>query len=223
MLNLNLYKNEKEEIRKNLLKYTIKAYKVLPRIKSPRILDVGCGTGIPTIELAKLSKGHVTGIDIDEDSLDILKRKIENKGLKNQISVIKESINNMDFPKESFDIIWSEGAVFVIGFEKSIDKWRVYLKSNGFLVLHDEIKDKSKKLGLIEKYGYKIISQFDLPFEIWWDEYFTHLEKLVNSFRKKYPNDSDLISELEKDQNEIIMCKSNKERASSFYVIIQKA
>jgi len=222
MLNLNLYKNEKEEIRKNLLKYTIKAYKFLPKIKSPNILDVGCGTGIPTIELAKLSKGHVTGIDIDEDSLDILKRKIENKGLKNQISVIKESINNMDFPKESFDIIWSEGAVFVIGFEKSIDKWRVYLKPNGFLVIHDEIKDKSKKLGLIEKYGYRIISQFDLPFQIWWNEYFTRLEQLVESYRKKYPNDLKLKSELEKDQNEIDMCRYNPDRASSFYVIMQK-
>jgi len=222
MPNLNLYRNEKEDIRKNLLKYTRKAYKVLPRIKSPRILDVGCGSGIPTIELAKLSKGHVTGIDIDKDSLDILKRKIEDKGLKNQISVIKESINNMDFPKESFDIIWSEGAVFVIGFEKSIERWRAYLKPNGFLVIHDEIIDKSKKLGLIEKYGYKIISQFDLPFQIWWNEYFTRLEQLVESYRKKYPNDLKLKSELEKDQNEIDMCRSNPDRASSFYVIMQK-
>lgn len=222
MSNINSYRNEKENIRRNLLKYTIKAYKFLPKIKKPYILDVGCGTGIPTIELAKLSKGHVTGIDIDEDSLKILKRKIKDFGLKNQISVIKESITKMDFPKERFDIIWSEGAVFVIGFGNSIKNWRLYLKPNGFLVLHDEIKDKSKKLELIEKYGYKIIFQFDLPFEIWWNEYFTPLEKLVKSYNKKYPNDSELGRELEKDQNEIAICKSNKERASSFYVILQK-
>lgn len=222
MSDINSYRTEKENIRKNLLKYTIKAYKFLPKIKGANILDVGCGSGIPTIELAKLSKGHVTGIDIDEDSLKILKRKIKDFGLKNQMSVIKESINTMDFPKESFDIIWSEGAVFVIGFENSIKKWRLYLKPKGFLVIHDEIKDKSKKLEIIDKYGYKIISQFDLPFEIWWDEYFAPLEQLVKSYRKKYTNDSELGRELKKDQRELVMCKSNKERASSFYVIIQK-
>ena len=90
MSNINSYRTEKENIRKNLLKYTIKAFKKLPKIKEPCILDVGCGSGIPTIELAKLSKGHVTGIDIDEDSLKILKRKIKDFELKNQISVIKE-------------------------------------------------------------------------------------------------------------------------------------
>ena len=169
MSSVNSYKIEKENIRRNLLKYTIKAYKFLPKIKEPNILDVGCGTGIPTIELAKLSKGHITGIDIDENSLNILKRRIEDLGLKNQISVIKESITTMDFPKDSFDIIWSEGAVFVIGFENSIKKWRFYLKPKGFLVIHDEIKDKSKKLSLIGTYAYKLISQFYLPFEIWWD------------------------------------------------------
>ena len=222
MSNINTYKTEKEKIRKNLLKYTIKAYKTLPKIKNPHILDVGCGSGIPTIEIAKLSKGHVTGIDIDENSLRILKRKIKDYGLKNQITVIRKSINNMDFQKESFDIIWSEGAVFVIGFENSIKNWRFYLKPKGFLVLHDEMRDKSKKLELIEKYGYKLIIQFDLSFETWWNEYFTPLEQLVKSYKKKYPNDSELNRELEKDQSEIDMCKSNPERASSFYVIIKK-
>ena len=222
MSNINSYRTEKENIRKNLLKYTIKAYKILPKIMDPCILDVGCGSGIPTIELAKLSKGHVTGLDIDLESLNILKRKIKDYGLENQISVIKESINTMDFPKESFDIIWSEGTVFVIGFENSIKKWRLYLKPKGFMVIHDEIKDKSKKIKLIEKYSYKIISKFDIPFKIWWEEYFAHLEQLVKGYRKKYPNDFELRKEFEKDQNDIDMCKSNPALASSFYVIIQK-
>lgn len=222
MSNMNLYRNEKDNIRKNLLKYTRKAYKLLPKIIKPNILDVGCGSGVPTIELAKLSNGHVTGIDIDANSMKMLKRKLEEKGLKNRISVINESISTMDFPKESFDIIWAEGSVFVIGFENSIKKWHLYLKPNGFLVIHDEIKNKSKKIDLIGKYGYKLISEFDLAFDTWWDEYFAHLEKLVKKYKKKYPNDSELNSELEKDLNEIYICKSDPIIASSFYVIIQK-
>ena len=101
MLNLESYRIEKDHIRENLNKYTRKAFELLPKLKNPQILDVGCGTGVPTIELARMSDGHVIGIDIDEISLNLLRRKIQDLGFHNRVSVIKGSINNMDFPEES--------------------------------------------------------------------------------------------------------------------------
>jgi len=222
MSNLNLYRTKKDHIRENLNKYTRNAFKMLPKRKNPHILDIGCGTGVPTIELAKLSNGHVVGIDIDEKSLNLLQRKIKEMGLNNQVRVIKESISTMDFPEESFDMIWAEGSIFVIGFENSLKKWYQFLKPNGFLVIHDENKDKTKKLELIKKCGYKIIDQFDLSNSIWWREYYTPLEQLVQEFSHKYTNDSELSNELKKDQNEIEKCKSNSVVVSSFFVIMQK-
>jgi len=222
MSNLNLYRIEKDYIRENLNKYTRKAFELLPKLKNPYILDVGCGTGVPTIELAKISDGHVIGIDIDVTSLDLLRRKIKETGLNNRVSVIKDSILTMDFSEESFDIIWSEGSIFVIGFENGIKKWHRFLKPNGFLVIHDEKKDKNKKLGLITKNGYALINEFELTENLWWREYFTPLEQLIQEFRHKYPKDSELNNELNKDQIEIDKCKSNPILASSFYVIIQK-
>ena len=168
MSNLDLYRSEKDHIRENLNKYTRKAFELLPKIKNPNILDVGCGSGVPTMELAKISDGHVIGIDIDVTSLNLLRRKIKEIGLNNQVSVIKDSILTMDFPEESFDIIWAEGSIFVIGFENGIKKWRRFLKPNGFFVIHDENTDKTKKLGLITKYGYRLIAQFELPEKLWW-------------------------------------------------------
>ena len=222
MSNLNLYRIEKDHIRENLNKYTRKAFKLLPKCKNLHILDVGCGSGVPTIELAKISDGHVTGIDIDATSLNLLQRKIKEIGLNNRLSIIKDSILTMDFPEESFDIIWAEGSIFVIGFEKSIKKWRRFLKTNGFLVIHDENKDKTKKLGLITKYGYGLIAQFELTDNLWRLEYYTPLEQLIQEFRHKYPNDSELNSELNKDQIEIDKCKSDSIVFSSFFVIMQK-
>ncbi len=223
MSNLNLYRIEKDHIRENLNKYTRKAFNLLPKCKNPHILDIGCGTGVPTIELAKISDGHVIGIDIDITSLNLLQRKIKEMGFKNRVSVIKSSILTMDLPEESFDIIWAEGSIFVIGFENSLKKWRRFLKPNGFLVIHDENKNKVKKLGLIPKCGYRLIAQFELSDNLWCREYYTPLEQLIKEFRNKCPGDSELIDELNKDQIEIDKCKSNSIVTSSFFVIMQKA
>jgi len=222
MSNLNLYRIQKDKVRENLKKYTRKAFKLLPKCKNPYILDIGCGTGVPTIELAKISNGHIIGIDIDDMLLDLLQTKIKKTRLHNQVSVIKDSILTMDFPKESFDIIWAEGSVFITGFENSIKRWRQFLKPNGFLVIHDENKDKNKKLGSITKNCYSIIAQFELPANLWWQEYYTPLEQLIETFRCKYPDDSELNNELNMDQIEIDKCKSNSIVFSSFFVIMQK-
>jgi len=222
MSNLNLYRIKKDHIRENLNKYTRKAFNLLPECKNPHILDVGCGSGVPTIELATISDGQVTGIDIHLTSLNLLRRKIKETGLNNRVNVIKDSILTMDFPEESFDIIWAEGSIYAIGFEKGIKKWRRFLKPNGFLVIHDENKDKTKKLGLITKYGYSLIAQFEISDNLWQLDYYTPLEQLIQVFHYKYSNDSELSNELNKDQIEIDKSKSNSIVTSSFFMIMQK-
>ncbi|MHA1320766.1 MAG: class I SAM-dependent methyltransferase, partial [Promethearchaeota archaeon] len=104
-----------DRFRKVFSKYTIKAFRKLPKIEKPRILDIGCGSGVPTMELAKLSDGEIIGIDIDQESLDILSRKIEQEGLTNRVKAIKCSLINIKFPDNSFDIIWAEGSITSLG------------------------------------------------------------------------------------------------------------
>lgn len=221
MSNLNSYRVKKDHIRENLNKYTIKAYKSLPKIEHPRILDVGCGTGVPTVELARISGGNITALDDNENSLNMLKAKIKAWELDNQVTVINDSIFTMDFPEESFDIIWAEGSVFVMGFENSIKNWRRFLKSDGFLVMHDDSKDKDKKLELVKKHGYRLIDEFELSHQLWWDEYYKPLEKLIKTFKDKHIDDQNLINELNKDQMEIDQSFSSV-MASSLIIIIQK-
>ena len=79
-----------------------------------------------------------------------------------------------------------------------------------------------EKLGVIEKYGYHLIAEYDLSFEIWWNEYYTQLEKLVEKYKHKYPEDSQLRKEIESDRNQVNMCKSTPEVVRSFYIIIKK-
>ncbi|MCK4388191.1 MAG: class I SAM-dependent methyltransferase, partial [Dehalococcoidia bacterium] len=137
---------DKDSVRKGLIKYTRKAFHMVPELDRPCILDVGCGSGVPTIELARLSNGQIIGLDIQQNLLDILRRKIEEAGLSDRVKTLNCSMFDMDFPDESFDIIWAEGSISRIGFERGLKEWRRFLKPNGFLVVHDEIGNITEKL-----------------------------------------------------------------------------
>jgi ubiquinone/menaquinone biosynthesis C-methylase UbiE len=213
---------DRDHFRQRLLKYTKKAFKLLPKLDKPHILDVGCGSGVPTIELVRLSKGEVVGIDIDQSLLDELNRKIEREGLSNRVETKKCSMFELDFPDESFEIIWVEGAIWAIGFEKGLKKWRRLLKPNGILVVHDLIKTVSNKLEKIPSFGYKLTNHFSLPENAWWTEYYRPLERRINELRMRYKNDPESLKILEKYQNEINLAKKNSKHYGSGFYIMQK-
>ena len=106
--------------RKNLLTYTRIAFRLLPEMDCPLILDIGCGTGVPTIELAEMSNGSVTGVDVDRKALDILEAKIRQKKLTDRVRTLRCSFKDMPFEDGTFDIIWAEGSVSQCGFASAV-------------------------------------------------------------------------------------------------------
>ncbi|MFC1970216.1 class I SAM-dependent methyltransferase, partial [Chloroflexota bacterium] len=172
--------------------------------------------------LARLSRGEVIGIDIDQPALDIFARRIKEAGLTDRVQAINCSIFDMDFPDESFDIIWCEGSIYPIGFEKGLREWKRFLKPGGHLVVHDEQGDISEKLGLVSDCGYELIGHFLLSQDTWRREYFTPLEKLVNEFQAKLTDDPKTREELHQAREELDMFRKNPERNSSVYFIMKR-
>jgi ubiquinone/menaquinone biosynthesis C-methylase UbiE len=213
---------DRDVVRRRLLKYTRKAFRMLPKLDKPRILDVGCGSGVPTMELARLGQGEVIGIDIDQPTLDKLDRKIKEAGFSNQVQAVNCSILDMSFPDESFDIIWSEGSIFVIGFERGIWEWKHLLKTNGFMVIHDEMGNIEEKLEQISKCGYMLLGYFVLSQDTWRAEYFAPLEKLVAKSQTIHTDDPQALEELNQARRELEMFRNNPERNNSVYFVIQK-
>ena len=213
---------DRDIVRRRLLKYTRRAFRMLPKLDKPRILDIGCGSGVPTMELARLGQGEVIGIDIDQPALAKLNRKIKEAGFSDQVQAVNCSILDMSFPDESFDIIWSEGAIFAIGFERGIREWKHLLKANGFMVIHDEKGNVQEKLEQIFKCGYRLLGHFILSEDTWRTEYFAPLEKLVAKYQTSYTDDPQKLEELSQARRELEMFKSHPERNSSVYFVIQK-
>jgi len=211
-----------DSFRKIFSKYTIEAFRKLPKLEKPRILDIGCGSGVPTMELAKLSDGEIIGIDIDQKKLDRLNKKIEEEGLTGRVKALNCSLLDITFPGNSFDIIWAEGSITTLGVEKSLKRWNRLLKPNGFLVVHDEIKHFFKQRSKISSFGYKFVEYFSLPEEAWWEEYYIPLEIKVKELFKKYENDPDALEVLKKHQNEIDIVKASPKSFQSVFCIMQK-
>jgi ubiquinone/menaquinone biosynthesis C-methylase UbiE len=203
-------------------KYTIEAFQKLPKLEKPRILDIGCGSGVPTMVLARLSDGEVIGIDIDQEVLDILSKKIEQEGLTSRVKAIKCSLINIKFPDNSFDIIWAEGSITSLGVEKSLRGWNRILKPKGFMVIHDEIKHFFKKRDKVASCGYKMIEHFSLPEEAWWEEYYSPLEIRVKELYEKYSNDPVALEVLNIHQTEIDIVKTSPKSFQSVFCIMQK-
>lgn len=196
---------------------------MLPPLDKPRILDIGCGSGVPTLELARLSRGEVIGIDIDRKALDQFAGKIKEAGLANRVKAIYCSMLNMEFADESFDIIWSEGSISVIGFERGIREWKRFLKPGGFMVIHDEQGIINEKLEQVSNCGYELLGSFTLNEDVWWKEYFAPLEEWIAGSQARHTDDPRVLEEYRQAQGELDMFRRHPERNSSVYFVLKKA
>jgi ubiquinone/menaquinone biosynthesis C-methylase UbiE len=213
---------EKDAIRKHFEKFTRKAFEMLPQLDKPQILDIGCGSGIPTMQLAVLSNGHIAALDIDQVSIERLRRKIEAAGLCGRVETVTASMFDMDFPEESFDIIWAEGSIHVTGFARGLREWGRLLRPGGFLAVHDEKGDIGEKLEQISNCGYELRGYFELDEETWRKEYFAPLKKLIDESRTKTAVDPGVMALVDREQQDLDFFKENPSRCCSVFFVMKK-
>ena len=202
---------DRDQFRKNLLKYTRQAFEAIPVSEKPLILDLGCGSGVQTIELAKLSGGHVSAVDIDPFALEKVRLKAVEENLESQIDILQESIKDLSFLRQKFDIIWAEGSIYVVGFESGLTEWRKHLVSGGHLAIHDDARNTPQKLRLISKCGYEVTSYFEISYQVWWEEYYQPLELYIDELLNTDVSYYNI-------RNEIKQFKKSK-AGSTFFVI----
>jgi ubiquinone/menaquinone biosynthesis C-methylase UbiE len=215
--------------------YTRKAYLALPDVpRHPDILDIGCGSGMQTMELARISGGQITALDNYQPFLDELNKRARAEGLDRKIKAMNRSMFELPYSSGTFDVIWSEGAIFIIGFEKGLQEWKPLLKKGGCLVVSelvwiktevpDEIRAYMEEVypviktieensGIIRQAGYHEVANFILPESGWWDNFYEPLQKRIQKLRKKYIGNQEALDVLDTVQHEIEMYRKH----SSFY------
>jgi ubiquinone/menaquinone biosynthesis C-methylase UbiE len=203
----------------------------LDRSKPLQIADIGCGTGASSIQLAATLQAKVTAVDFLLEFLEILQARAEEKGVSETISTCCCSMDALPFADEELDVIWSEGAIYNIGFEKGISTWRKYLKPGGLLAVteitwltdsrpeeleshwmseYPEINVASAKLQLLERHGYKPIGYFVLPERCWLTEYYEPMQRRFPGFLQRHSQSSIARKIIKAEEQEMALFQKYK-------------
>lgn len=216
---------------------------LLPDRDFSSILDIGCGPGMQTMDLATLyPDSKINGLDYYSAFLDQLARSCIEKEIRN-ITATKGSMMELPFHPDSFDLIWSEGAIYIMGFEEGLKEWRRFLKQDGCLVVSElswlvgrkpakiesywednypDMNNIPDNLSLIEKAGYRIKGVYVLPVEDWNTHYYDPLIKNLKKEEGK-PLTEDQLDCLALEFLEIKMIREYSDYYSYVFYVMQKA
>ena len=196
-----------------------------------RIADIGCGTGASTLQLAHSLNAEITAVDFLPDFIEALKDNAEAKGLSDNIKPLLCSMEQLPFAKEEYDVLWSEGAIYNMGFEKGVNEWRHFLKPSGILVVSEitwltntrppelnqyweaqypEIATASAKIEVLEENGYSPIGYYVLPESCWLENYYRPLQKSFPDFIARHRGDERAISIVDAEKEEIALYEKYK-------------
>jgi SAM-dependent methyltransferase len=222
---------------------TRKAFSMLPNLpNAPRILDVGCGPGMQTIELARITDGSITALDTHQPFLDELAKRAKEAGVSERITTVRESMFAMPFPAESFDLIWSEGAIYFMGLREGLARWKPLLRARGYIVitepcwLKSDIADELRAFWreypgmttvencsrIVGEAGYREVSQFTLPEAAWWDDYYRPIERRLSTLRQKHKDNPAALMIINETQNEIDMYRAHSNCYGYVFFVIQR-
>ena len=221
---INEYFTELERLGPGSPAETIRALGFIGNLSSKtKIADLGCGTGVQTMVLAQNTEATITALDLYAGSIDKLNATAAKLGLQHRVKGIVASMDNLPFPKEEFDLIWSEGAIANIGFEKGLNHWNAFLKKDGYVAVSyeswfteerpaeiekwwmdavPEINTIGHNISIMQKAGYIPVAAFALPEHCWIDNYFVPQKARQEEFLKKHAGNkavADMIAFLRRE------------------------
>jgi len=198
----------------------------LDRSRPLKIADIGCGTGASTILLAKELDAEITAVDFLPEFLDELQTRAKDHGVAERVTPLTGSMDALPFSDEAFDVIWSEGAVYNMGFEAGVSAWRRYLRPGGKLVVSEitwlgaarppeiqshweseypEIDVASAKIGILERHGYSPVAYFFLPPHCWLENYYRPMQNRFEVFLERHDRSDQAKAIVEAEKHEITL------------------
>jgi len=210
----------------------------------PLILDIGCGPGMQTVELARCTNGTIIAVDTHQPFLEKLKQRAQAEVLSGKITAINMSMFALEFEAKSFDAIWSEGAIYIMGFEHGLRACQPLLKPGGYVAVTEiswlrpqppsevqifwvannpGMRTVEENLEIVRAAGYSQVGHFVLSPSAWWEGYYAPQEARIAMLRDKYRDDVEAIQLLDESQLEIDLYRKYSDWYGYVFYIMQKA
>ena len=189
---------------------TERAWAALNPPPVPRIVDMGCGTGAATKVLLSVSGGSVVALDQHAPFLEKLDQWGEAQGLQGRLTTIVGDMAAPPVEEAGFDVVWSEGAAYAIGFETALTTWRSLLVDGGFAAVSElvwRVDDPAPEARAFfeEEYpdmathaerratatgcGYRLLDDFMVSTTGWWEGYYRPLLAEIARMEADAPED----------------------------------
>ena len=175
--------------------------------KESHIADIGCGTGGQTMTLAKHTQAQITGLDLFPAFIKKFNANATKLKVQDRVKGIVGTMKDLPFQNEELDVIWSEGSIYNIGFERGLTEWKRFLKPGGYFAVTEAcwltddrpaeienfwldaypgINTVPYQVAQLKKAGYRLVADFILPENCWTEHFFAPQVKAQERYLEKY-------------------------------------
>ena len=207
------------------------------------IADIGCGTGASTLVLARELDAHITAVDFLPTFLAKLEDGARAAGVAGRITTLSASMEALPFREAAYDAIWSEGAIYNMGFAAGVEAWRKYLKPNGILAVSEltwltgqrpeeldshwnreypEVGTASTKMAVLERLGFSPVGYFVLPEHCWLDNYYGPMQARFSAYLDRHGHSDAASAVVAAEQKEMSLYERYKAFVSYGYYVARR-
>jgi SAM-dependent methyltransferase len=185
---------------------------------APAIADLGCGVGAQTFHLAALTGGSIVAVDRHAPAVARLEATAAALGLAHRIRTVVGDLADPGLLPASFDLVWSEGALYAAGLARALATCRTLLRPGGHLAFTDAVwrvddpPPEAKAsfdfdypamgrvpdvLAHLARAGFSVLGHFPLPEEAWWEEFYGPMERRIEALRHAHAGDREALDALD--------------------------